>query len=182
VTDIRVEGLAELEQMLKRTLPDRLQGKALQGALAKAARPIVTTARQLAPVKTGRLRSAIYSKRSRFSKPGFERRIIAVRRGKKQQKNDRDAFYWKWIEFGRGVVRRTRKGDEGKSLGTPDAGWFGAEVKAIPARPFMRPAFESNKTQAIEIIRRELAGEIKKVAARQQARVLARLRKTVTGF
>lgn len=182
MTEIRVEGLAELERMLKRTLPDRLQGKALQGALAKAARPIVTSARQLAPVKTGRLRSAIYSKRSRFSTPGFERRIIAVRRGKKQQKRDRDAYYWKWIEFGRGVVRRTRKGEEGRVLGTPDKGWFGAEVKAIPARPFMRPAFESNKTQAVEIIRKELAAEIKKVAARQQARVLRSLRKTVTGF
>ena len=81
-------------------------GKALQGALAKAARPILASARQLAPVKTGRLRSAIYSKRSRFSTPGFERRIIGVRRGKKAQKKDRDAYYWKWIEFGRGVVRR----------------------------------------------------------------------------
>jgi HK97 gp10 family phage protein len=182
VTDIRVEGLAELEQMLKRTLPDRLQGKALQGALAKAARPIVSTARQLAPVKTGRLRSAIYSKRSKFSTPGFERRIVSVRRGKRQQKKDRDAFYWKWIEFGRGVVRRKRKGDEGKVLGTPTAGWFGTEVQPIPARPFMRPAFESNKTQAIEIIRKELAGEIKKVAAREQARIASRLRKTITGF
>ncbi len=166
-TTVRVEGLAELKQVLERTLPDRLQGKALQGALAKAVRPIVQQARTLAPVDTGRLRLAIYSKRSKFSKRGHESRIVAVRRGKKAQKRDRDAFYWKFVEFGH-MTRASKK-----VAGVP---------RFIPARPFMRPAFEANKLKALEIVRTELAGEIKKVAAREQSRLNRLLRRRVAGF
>jgi HK97 gp10 family phage protein len=191
---VRVEGLDELREILLKTLPENLRGKALQATLAKAAAPIVKTARNLAPVKTGRLRRAIYSFRDRDSKRDYEARLISVRRGKKQQKTDRDAYYWKWVEFGRGEI--TAKNGKLLKIGTGTYtdintrternAIFVKKVRAVPAQPFMRPAFESNKMRSLGIIQTELRGQIEKVARRAQARSATRLgralRRSVTGL
>lgn len=169
--EVQVSGLDELRDVLLRKLPENLRGKALQGALAKAAKPIIATARQLAPSKSGRLRKAIYSFRDRQSTPTRESRLISVRRGKKAQKNNRDAYYWKFVEFGHGPI----KAKSGKSLGNQQDGFFGNEVKAVPPRPFMRPAFETNKLKAIDIVKAELAGQIDKVAKKAVQRSATRL-------
>lgn len=176
----RVEGLTELRDMLLRKLPEATQGKALQGALREAAKPIVKEARARVPVKTGRLRKAIYSFRDRASRRTREVRLISVRSGKRFQKANKDAYYWKWIEFGHGVItlkhrRQGGKGKVSKSLGTPAKGFFGKEVQAAPARPFMRSAFETRKYQALEAFRQTLAAQIDKVAARNLSRVRSRL-------
>jgi HK97 gp10 family phage protein len=169
VTDIRVDGLDEILDMLKKRLPEKLYGKALQGALAKAAKPIVDAARSNAPVRTGRLRKAIYSFRDKQSTRSRESRLISVRRGKKFQKTNRDAYYWKFVEFG----HHTRAGKSGTA-------------KVVPPRPFMRPAFEANKLRALQVFQDEVRGQIDKVAqraAQRSARRLGRgLRKTLTGF
>lgn len=176
--EIRVEGLEELRDVLLKRLPENLQGKALQKALALAAKPIVATAKSLAPVKSGRLKRAIYSFRDRQSTKTREGRLISVKRGKRFQKSDRDAYYWPFIEFGRAVVKAQR----GKSLGNEKAGFFGRTVSAVPPKPFMRPAFESNKAKALEIVRTELAGQIDKVAKQAVAKSARRLRKATIGF
>jgi HK97 gp10 family phage protein len=179
--EINVEGLDELRQALQQ-LPAKLQGKAMQATLAKAAKPIVAAARQLAPVKTGTLRRAIYSFRDRQSTPTREGRLISVRRGKKAQKSNRDAYYWKFIEFGHGPI----KSKSGKSLGNVEDGFFGTEVKAVPPRPFLRPAFEANKLKALDIVRTELQGQINKAAQKAYQRSISRLasalRKTTIGI
>jgi HK97 gp10 family phage protein len=157
VTKVEVKGLKELRDVLTRKLPIELQGKPVQNALSKAARPIVREARRLAPERTGRLKRAIYSFRSRASTRTRQSRLIGVRSGKRFK--GKDAFYWKWVEFGRGAVTRKRG-----VLGTPSNGFFGREVKAVPARPFLRPAFQSQKERSVEEFRRSLAPEIEKAA------------------
>jgi HK97 gp10 family phage protein len=182
--EIQVSGLSELRDTLRNKLPQALQGKALQRALAKAAKPIVDQAKSLAPtrkprgfvgplpaggrVPPGNLRKSIYSFRNRNSTRQSESRLISVRGA---------AWYWKFIEFGRGVVQI-----EKVSLGRPGKGFFGKVVKAVPARPFLRPAFEAMKLQALEIFRRSLAPEIEKVAAQARRRGIRRLTKKLTGI
>jgi HK97 gp10 family phage protein len=172
--DVKVEGLQELNELLKRTLPDHIQTKALHPTLAKAAQPIVRQARANAPVKTGRLRRAIYSFKDRASTKVKAIRLISVRSGRRH--GDKDAYYWKWLEFGRGPSR-ARSG----VLGTPDRGFFGKEVKAVPAQPFMRPAFESKKLEALEVFRTNMASEIQKAAERYSRGIVNRLRRKVFG-
>jgi HK97 gp10 family phage protein len=181
--EIRVEGLEELRQFLNKTLPENLRGKALQATLAKAARPIVNTAKQLAPAKSGRLRRAIYSFRDRDSKRDYEARLISVRTGKRYQRTNRDAYYWKWVEFGRGEI--VAKG--AKLLKVPTGTYTDIrtrqqrdfilvkKVRAIPARPFLRPAFQANKMRALDIIKGDIRNQIEKVAKRAQARSANRL-------
>jgi HK97 gp10 family phage protein len=158
-------------------------------ALAKAAAPIVAEAKQRAPSRKprgfvgpmpggtgagGNLKKSIYAYRNRASTRTYESRFIGVR-GK--------AFYWKFIEFGRGIVRASKKGDAGvKVVGTPQKGWFGKEVRAVPAKPFMRPAFEEHKLQAIQIYAAALKPGIEKVAAQGMRRSLKRITKKITGL
>lgn len=162
-----------------RTIPENMQGKVLQKALAAGTAPVVTDARQRAPVKSGVLRRAIHAMRSKLNSNGiFEERIVRVRHGKKQQKNNRDAFYWRFIEFGRGAVtagsrfRRARGGGFRNSktdatvLGTPEKGFFGKTVGPAAARPFLRPAFDTNKFKSLNAITEQLRKALE-VAARK---------------
>lgn len=188
---IKVEGLEELKDALTRQLPEALQGKALQGALKKAAALIVASARTRAPVDTGRLRRAIYSFRDRDSRKGHEARLISVRSGKRLKKSNRDAYYWKFVEFGHRVAKRGAGGGEryraashGGKLKGSQAG--DASGKVVPPRPFLRPAFEAEKLRALDVFQKELQGEVLKVARRaaqrSQSRLGRKLRRSVTGF
>lgn len=88
--------------------------KILRGATAAAAGVFKKLAISNAPVHSGRLRDAIYMVRIREqSGKGAEVYRIGVRSGKKQQKNNRDAFYWRWVEEGywrRGPGSNLRRG------------------------------------------------------------------------
>lgn len=186
-TTVEVHGLRELREALIRKVPEHFQGKVLQKALTAGTAPVLRTARQLVPDKTGTLRRAIHAMRDKFNSTGiYEQRIVRVRQGKKWQKSNRDAFYWRFIEFGRGVVtagsrfRRTRGGGirnsrtDAKVLGTPQKGFFGSQVGPAPARPFLRPAFDRNKRQSLDAIRKSLADEIPKAAKKASWRTPSR--------
>lgn len=175
-TVVKVEGLEDLREVLLRKLPERLRGRALQGALAQAAKPILAAARARAPVDTGRERRAIYSKRSKLSRPELERRIIGVAYRKKIL--GRFPFYWKFVEFGHRVGNRKTGYLQKNGRGSGHTG----TVSVVPARPFMRPAFELHKGEALEILTRELAAEIDKVALAAQAKSAKRLRRAALGF
>lgn len=171
--EAKVEGLSELRDLLQRRLPEHLQTKALQPALAKAAKPIVNDARARVPVKTGAVRRAITSARSRKSTKVMAVRIIGVnvkRIKRPNVVNGRsrwiDKFYWKQLEFGRAAYVSKR------NLGTSEHGFFGRTFQAVPARPFLRPAFESKKYEAVQKFKESMGPEIEKFAARNQSRVL----------
>jgi HK97 gp10 family phage protein len=146
---VQIKGLRELRQALTKTIPFEMQGKVLQKALAAGTALTVAAAKARAPTLTGRLKRAIYATRDKKgSKPTFESRAVTVRRGKKQQKSDRDAFYWKFVEFGHRIV--SRKGDESTRSARKRAGG------SVPPHPFMRPAFESTKQAAAAAITEKL--------------------------
>ncbi len=150
---VRVEGLQELAEALTQIIPRNMQGNALQAALAAGARPIVAEAKALAPVDTGTLRRAIYSFRNSDSTPENQIRSIGVRSGRRYQakgkRKNQDAYYWKWVEFGHRIG--TRKTGYLKKTNRPQ-GKGGTSSGMVPARPFLRPAFESEKNQALDSI------------------------------
>jgi len=142
---IEVQGLRELSDKLKQ-LPDKLRKKVLRGAVSTAAKIVQAAAIQLAPEYTGEvsqghappgtLKRAIFRKHVRDSEHD-ETFIVGVKSGKKFQKKNLDAFYWRFVEFG--------------------------TVK-MPAHPFLRPAFEANKEKAVQAIKQALAEGLDKVA------------------
>jgi HK97 gp10 family phage protein len=152
-----IQGLPELKAALMQ-LPKEIQGKVLADAVKPAAMMIRDRARDRAPQLTGLVKKAIVAYRARKSDPSriiYEvgvtmkiRRageIITGSRKKLRQiraetgKKAMTAFYWRFLEFG---------------------------TKKMPARPFLRPAFEELKMKALEQIKDSLSAAIEKAAAK----------------
>lgn len=71
-----------------------------------------------------------------------------------------DAFYWKWVEKGhRFVPENTNYNKKGRKVG-----WKAHRAAAlleygsatVPAYPFMRPAYESKKAEAVDVMTQRL--------------------------
>lgn len=142
-------GFKELAEKLKKLGP-KVAKNGLRRAVSKGAAVVRNSARKRAPVDTGEMRRDIQIKRKRDVQGSGNFAAIYevfVRSGKKSRlagkKRDiqRDSFYWKFVEFG---------------------------AEKMPARPFLRPAFEGDKEAAIEVIGESL-NETIQAAARDTA-------------
>lgn len=139
-TTVRVEGLKELDDALQ-LLSSDIQNKIARAATNAAAQVIKNEAIKRAPADTGNLRKNIIVKRlpAQEASPLTSQHIVTVRQGKltKKQKGAglQDAFYGRFVEFG--------------------------TVKMAP-RPFLRPAFDSKKTDAVEAMRVRIKQRIDK--------------------
>lgn len=145
---IEIKGLKELNDALKQ-LPDRIAKNVLRGATGAGAAIIRGEMRARAPVYTGdvqqghpapgTLKRAVYMKQIREKSSDTQQTFyVGVRHGKDRQSVGKkqanlDAFYFSWVEFG---------------------------TSKMPARPYMRPAFEAQKTAAAEAVKAYLAKRI----------------------
>jgi HK97 gp10 family phage protein len=155
---MKIDGLRQLDEELKK-LPIELQKKELRSAVAKSSAILRNEIIAKAPVDTGRVKNNVYrfyaKKQSDSGKATY---VVGIRNGKKRKyvnsgKNRRigragktyetegEAFYWRFTEFG---------------------------TKKMPARPFVRPAFDAKKTEIIESIKLSLTKSIKKIAQRHK--------------
>ena len=179
--NIQIKGLKELDNALKQ-LPEKVAKNGLRGAVRAGSKVIVDEAKQNAPKYSGKvgknhpppgtLKRSIIMKHIREAS-GAERQTfyVTVRSGKKYRRQGKkgnlsqDAFYWKFVEFGyyaggskknmtyRGA-RKARR--EGTLKG----------ARYIPPQPFMRPAFENKKMQAVQAIKDQLAKRVEMEATK----------------
>lgn len=160
---VSVTGLAELDRALGE-LPRATARNVLKRTLAKAAQPIVDEAKRLVPAQTGRLRDSIVASTRVKNKVGSAEYAAAMRAG-----------------LGKEAARSALRGARRAAAGTgsfaelfvgPSTGAiryahiveFGS-VKDSP-QPYMRPAWDSTRQQALDLIKTEMAGEIIKAARR----------------
>lgn len=142
MANVEVKGLRELMLALEK-LPQEVQKKPVQQALRAAAKPMRDDAMSRVPRETGTVQKNIVVQRSKLynGKNFVYGVVLRVRNMSKRLKKSKgyagDPFYWKFLEFG---------------------------TAKMPARPFMRPAFEGNKDKAIQIIRERLARGIENEA------------------
>ena len=143
---ISITGLAELEKNLL-AFPDKIAKRILSGAIRAGAVVIQKEARNLAPVsdaphKLGKGSKAV------IINPGHLKRNIKVRLAPRKSRTvpieywvyvSGKAWYWKFVEFG---------------------------TSKMSGQPFMRPAFDGNKAEALERIKEYLAARIDKEAAK----------------
>ena len=135
---VKIEGLDVFAQALN-SLPPNIARNVLRGAVSAGARIISNEAKLRAPVYTGPVsqghpppgtlkRSIIQKQIRELSDLGKQTFYVTVRRGKKYQKQGKkgnlsqDAYYAKWVEFG---------------------------TSKMAAKPFLRPAFEAGKQEAV---------------------------------
>ena len=158
-------GLAETLAMFRRA-PAVMQQQILPGAVAAACQPIREEAAIRAPYWTGpaqeghpppgTLQRSIYQTRlTSECTPTREVWIVTVRKGAKAASvagGSKDAFYGTWVEYGhyaRGPSARSAAERKGLDAGShvPLGSHF------ILAQPYMRPAFEVKKSDAVEAMR-----------------------------
>lgn len=152
--NVRIDGLKELQDALKK-LPEKIARNGLRTAVYAGAKTIRDEAKVRAPVYTGPVseghpppgtlaRSIIMKQIPEESGMYRQTFYVTVRQGKKYRKQGKkgnlsqDAFYWRFVELG---------------------------TAKMSAHPFIRPAFESKKMEAVEAIKTRLAERIEEEAA-----------------
>ena len=151
---MQLTGFKELASAL-RELPQKVSRNALRAAVNAGATVIKKEAGVKAPKDTGALKANMYQKQVREkSGPETQTFYVGVRKGVAKYANTaanrragkagkvyKDAgttFYWRFMEFG---------------------------TSKMAARPFLRPAFESKKEEAVKAIAEKLDERIKKYAS-----------------
>lgn len=152
---VQIKGLAELNRALAE-LPERVARNVLRGAVAAGAAVVRQEAKQRAPVydqpvsdghpPPGSLKRSIYSTQARalssLLQQVYHVGVVSGQRNPRGLRNKAKpapgAYYWRFVEFG--------------------------TVK-MSARPFLRPAFEAKKFEAVEAIRAYMAERIPREAA-----------------
>lgn len=164
-------GLAELKAALAQ-LPANIGNNVLRGAVRAGAKVLTDAVSQAAPVFTGTdprvqvglIRDAVYMKHENdLSNELQQVFFVSIRRGKKAQRQNRDAYYWTWVEFGHHIVPRAPKGGQKlsvrrKAVISGDSLISGSSY--VLPHPFFRPAFEANKDASARAIRDYMAQRI----------------------
>ena len=127
----RLEGVEELDQLLRK-LPQKVGDKVMAGAVRAGANVIRKAASDLAPVRAEETLRRINpaKKTGEFRLPGFLKRNIIVQRIKAPDRKTvrfligpiREAYYGMFVEFG---------------------------TRFMSAQPFLRPAFDREKRNAV---------------------------------
>ena len=146
-TDIKVKGLAELQQYLN-SLSPKLESNVIRGALRAAAKHIAEAARKNAPVgepsELAKRRYKVYAGALRDSiRVGarIDRRngqvVAYIRAGGRIKKNGAIPFYAHFLEYGVRPHSLT-KGGKGDN-----------NHPGISPRPYMRPALDAEAKNAV---------------------------------
>ena len=133
-----VHGLKELEAALK-DLGSEVAGKnggLVRTALMGAALPVLRTAQSMVPRDTGALHDAITRSRQKNVDPELHANE-AIDVGLFSRGKGKRVFHGEFVEFG---------------------------TSRMPARPFLRPALESNINESVGLFRKKLAMGIERVA------------------
>lgn len=163
---VKVEGLVELQAALKE-LPKATGKNTIRRALTAACQPIIETATSLTRVK--RVSPAVVMSKIKFTSGGAGKRAFAaaMARGATRQEAGEAAHE-------ANAAAKESGGDDATvtsgvtAVGPTKAAFYGFEygtVKQAP-QPFMRPAWDQHKEEAVEIFRDELKMQIEKAAAR----------------
>lgn len=151
--EMHISGLAELDKLLK-SLPAKIEGNIMRGAVRAGAKVMESRAKQLVPVDNGDLRNSIkVTTRSRRGKV-----TALVKAG------DKKAFYAGMVEFG--TARHFIKPKNRKSLFFAGMAREVVDHPGSKPTPFMRPALDNSQQEAVNAaaayIRARLAKEVAK--------------------
>jgi HK97 gp10 family phage protein len=180
---ISVSGLRELDRALGE-LPKAAAKTVLRRTLEKAGQPIADEAQRLAPVDTGKLAKRIVVSpriKNKVGKAEFaaamraglgtKAAVAALRQARREAKGQ-GSFAEMFVGPARGVLRYAHLVE------------FGT-VK-IPPKPYMRPAWDARKGEALDIIRRELGNEIimaaRRIARNKKAGTLVKYRASLAAL
>ncbi len=153
-------GWKELDEALLQISDIATQKRVLVNAMKKALKPVAEDARQRVPVDEGDLRdsivvsTAITRRQGRGIVRGVPRVYVGTNNGSGHL-----------IEFGTGPRKSQATKKQVLAAGGVVFGTT-ANANALPARPFIRPAFDSNREKVLEIFGREMWKNLERTAKR----------------
>jgi HK97 gp10 family phage protein len=180
---VEIEGLKELQLALL-DLPRKVAKNVIRSVANSGAAIIRQEAKNRAPVYTGEvsqghpppgtLKRSIVTKYARELSDEFNANyLVTVRQGKKYQKQGKkgnlsqDAFYAQWVEYGHHYAPPGKSGYGSRNALMADVRSGKALVAGsqyVSPRPFMRPAFESKKQEALDTMMKKLSARIEEEA------------------
>lgn len=176
VSSEKVVGLADLRAKLL-VLGERMAKNVLRRGLLAGAGVIRDGAKPKAPKRTGRLKTNVIAEtrgvfKGPSGRPAGHRAVVLVR-GKDKLGGRSARSYAHFVEFGtkphrvgKGSIKELWKGSKKRKR------QVGAKHPGSKAKPFMRPAFDELKYEAIRVteqrIREELAKEVAKLSKRKK--------------
>ena len=166
-TTVKVEGLKELQDAL-RELPKATGKNTIRRALIAAGQPINDTATDR--IRVRRVVPQVVMSRIKFSSGSAGKRAFAeaLARGASREEAGEAAH----------AANAADTGEDSKitsgvmSIGPTKRAFYGFEFGTIQQspQPFMRPAWDEHKAEALDIIRDELKVQIEKARARIAAK------------
>jgi hypothetical protein len=158
-----IEELSGLSLAIAAGFDERRIDKALQAASIYAAKAMVKPVRNAAPVKTGRLRRAIWANPVMKNKPGA---YVGIRPGRSRA--DTKGAYYRWIVTSgvRGVpyVIRPNRKSGAQALSIPGIGLRLSATRRsiIPGRPFVADTVNRNFDTVLRLFGDGLASILEK--------------------
>lgn len=153
--EIDVDLTAGFDKLIEAAGESTLRSTGFAGALV-----IQEEAKQnaLKSYKTGTIYRNIIIKRIEEESQDNERQtyIVTVRTGKRNVEGD--AFYWDWVEQGHAFVPHNPTSKKWKMH--REAARLEYGTSSVPAHPFMRPAYESKRGEALEAMKKRMAEKI----------------------
>lgn len=164
---VKVEGYVEAKRILDE-LPNNMQKKMLLAALRGSAKPMLQSAKNKVPVRSGKLkkqlrivrfkdRSASKSEVSVAVKPVFE---VTKKKGAVNE------YYGKFIHEGTKDPRTSKKGNLLVFQNERGEKVFTRSVKGIKATPFLEQAYAESSDRTVALLGNELAAAVEKFVAR----------------
>lgn len=173
---VSVEGLSELEDALKE-LPKATAKNTIRRALIAAAKPIQDEA--TTRIRVRRVRPQIATAKIKFSSGDAGKRAFAeaMARGATRLEAGEAAHEANAAASGEGSDITSGV----TAVGPTKRAFYGFEFGTIhlSPQPFMRPAWDMHKMQALDIIKTELKDQIEKARIRivqKQLRILAKMK------
>lgn len=160
--DVKLDGIEAIKRALA-DLPKEVQGRPIRNALMSGAKPIRLHASRIHQWHddTGFLRTAIVSYAVKKNEHQYtdQVRVGVLKRRKKRESKKLKA------------ARAKRQARQTKKIVTPYY-WHYLEfgTSRIAARPFLRPAFESEKSGSAKLITDKMREEVDKAAKKVAAK------------
>lgn len=165
---VKVKGLKKLNKQLKQIQGFTQRQQVIVPALTAGIKIVQKEAKTRVPKKSGTLHDAIVINNDQRRNEGIG--IFAVRLFVEHGTGAKnDGFYAHWVEYGtkshavpKGGKRRIRPMTNYRKEGA-NAQWFGTRIEhpGQEAQPFMRPAIDTKRKQAINKFRDEMRKKLR---------------------
>ena len=144
IAALTIKGSRELERKLM-GLERKAAKKVVRQALRKGAKIVHAAARQEVPVRSGKLRKSLKVRRAKKNRRGSY--AVMVTTGQNENMFTGETYYGAFVHYGHRVGKRGRGGR-----------------KQVAAVPFIQRAYDRTKTHARDVVLRDMAAGIERVA------------------